>query len=153
MSEPNYAGNIIVSLANLPEFLRKPILQKRLSEFFSMSKEDKMEIINNALQAGPTIRFDKFSTLFKTWLEALCNLSEEQRRVMFSVYIIEITSHPEKIIAFNLDGIFEVYLSLTEEQKNKISNAIGEIVNSLDSDSRKRLYLIIPERAKKEIRI
>lgn len=153
MSEPNYAGNIIVSLANLPEFLRKPILQKRLSEFFSMSKEDKMEIINNALQAGPTIQFDKFSTLFKTWLEVLCNLSEEQRRVMFSAYIIEITSHPEKIIAFNLDGIFEVYLSLTDEQKNKISNTIGGIVNTLDDDLRKRLYLITPERAKKEIRI
>ncbi|MGC1708221.1 MAG: hypothetical protein WA799_00255, partial [Nitrosotalea sp.] len=121
MSEPNYAGNIIVSLASLPEFLRKPILQKRLSEFFSMSKEDKMEIINNALQAGPTIQFDKFSTLFKTWLEVLCNLSEEQRRTMFSTYIIEITSHPEKMIAFNLDGILEIYLSLTDEQKNKIS--------------------------------
>lgn len=153
MSGPNYAGNIIVALANLPEFLRKPILQKRLSEFFSMSKEDKMEIINNALQAGPTIQFDKFSILFKTWLEVLCNLSEEQRHVMFSTYIIEITSHPEKIIAFNLDGILEMYLSLTEEKKNKISNTIREIVNSLDNDSRKRLYLIIPERAKKEIRI
>lgn len=153
MSEPNYAGNIIVSLANLPEFLRKPILQKRLSEFFSMSKEDKAEIINNALQAGPTIQFDKFSTLFKTWLEVLCNLTAEQRYVMFSTYIIEITSHPGKIIAFNLDGILEIYLSLTDEQKNKISSTIGEIVNHLDTDSRKRLYLVIPERAKKEIRI
>lgn len=153
MSEPNYAGNIIVTLANLPEFLRKPILQKRLSEFFSMSNEDRMEIINNALQAGPTIQFDKFSTLFKTWLEVLCNLSEEQRRVMFSTYIIEIASHPEKIIAFNLDGILEVYLSLTDEQKKNISNTIEEVVKSLDDDSKKRLYLIIPERAKKEIRL
>lgn len=153
MSEPNYAGNIIVTLANLPEFLRKPILQKRLSEFFSMSNEDRMEIINNALQAGPTIQFDKFSTLFKTWLEVLCNLSEEQRRIMFSTYIIEIASHPEKMIAFNLDGILEVYLSLTDEQKKNISNTIEEVVKLLDNDSKKRLYLIIPERAKKEIRL
>ncbi len=153
MSEPNYAGNIIVTLANLPEFLRKPILQKRLSEFFSMSNEDRMEIINNALQAGPAIQFDKFSTLFKTWLEVLCNLSEEQRRIMFSTYIIEIASHPEKMIAFNLDGILEVYLSLTDEQKKNISNTIEEVVKLLDNDSKKRLYLIIPERAKKEIRL
>ena len=34
-----------------------------------MNQEDKKEIIDNALQAGPTIQFDKFSTLFKTWLE------------------------------------------------------------------------------------
>ena len=77
MSSPNHAGNIIVNLAGLPEFLRKPILHKRLTEFFSMNQEDRKEIINNALQAGPTIPFDKFSTLFKTWLETLCNMSEE----------------------------------------------------------------------------
>ena len=110
MSSPNHAGNIIVNLAGLPEFLRKPILHKRLSEFFSMNQEDKKEIINNALQAGPTIPFDKFSTLFKTWLEILCNLSEEQRITMFSSYINEIKCHPEKLIAFNLDGIFEIYM-------------------------------------------
>lgn len=118
-----------------------------------MSKEDKQEIINNALQAGPTIQFDRFSTLFKTWLEILCNLSEEQRLVMFRSYITEIANHPEKIIAFNLDGIFEIYLMLTDTQRNTISNTIKRIVDSLDSDSKKRICLVIPERAKKEIGI
>ncbi|MDE1765743.1 MAG: hypothetical protein KGI27_05615 [Thaumarchaeota archaeon] len=153
MSQPNYAGNIIVSLANLPEFLRKPILQKRLSEFFSMSREDKQEIINNALQAGPTIQFDRFSTLFKTWLEVLCNLSEEQRRMMFDAYITEITNNPEKIILFNLDGILEVYFMLTNDQRSIISSTIKKITDSLDSESKKRISLVIPERAKKEIGI
>ncbi len=153
MSEPNYAGNIIVSLANLPEFLRKPILQKRLSEFFSMPEVDRKEIINNALQAGPTIQFDRFATLFKTWLEVLCNLSEDQRTVMFKSYISEIVQRPEKIISFNLDGILEVYLTLSDEQKKTISNTIKKIVSSLDDNSKKRIYLVIPERAKKEVGI
>ena len=153
MSSPNHAGNIIVNLAGLPEFLRKPILHKRLLEFFSMSQEEKKEIINNALQAGPTIQFDKFSTLFKTWLEILCNLSEEQRNIMFSNYINEITSHPQKLIAFNLDGIFEIYLSLSEDKKSIISASLKEIVKSLDEGNRKKIYLIIPERAKNEIGI
>lgn len=153
MSQPNYAGNIIVSLANLPEFLRKPILQKRLSEFFSMSDADRQEIINNALEAGPTIQFDRFATLFKTWLEVLCNLSEEQRTIMFNAYISEISHNPEKIISFNLDGILEIYLMLTDEQKKAISNTVKKIINSLDDNSKKRINLIIPERAKKEIGI
>jgi hypothetical protein len=153
MSQPNYAGNIIVNLASLPEFLRKPILQKRLSEFFSMSMEDKHEIVNNALQAGPTIQFDRFSTLFKTWLEILCDLSEEHRTMMFSAYITEIARHPEKIILFNLDGILEIYLALNDEQKNTISNSIRKITDSLDIDSKKRIYLVIPDRAKTEIGI
>ena len=153
MSSPNHAGNIIVNLAGLPEFLRKPILHKRLSEFFSMTPEDKNEIINNALQAGPTIPFDKFSTLFKTWLETLCNLSEEQRSVMFSNYINEIIRHPEKLIAFNLDGIFEIYKSLTIDQRSILSVTIRKIIGMFDEKDRKRLYMIIPETAKNEIGI
>ncbi|MGI0073993.1 MAG: hypothetical protein ACREA3_09290 [Nitrosotalea sp.] len=153
MTEPNFAGNIIANLANLPEFLRKPILQKRLTEFFSMSQEDKKEIINNALQAGPTIQFDKFATLFKTWLEILCNFAEERRMIMFTTYINEIVNNPQKIILFNLDGVFEIYLSLTRDQRNILSETIKKIINRLDSDSKKRLYLVIPERAKKEIGI
>ena len=153
MSSPNHEGNIIVNLAGLPEFLRKPILHKRLSEFFSMTQEDKSEIINNALQAGPTIPFDKFSTLFKTWLETLCNLSEEQRSVMFSNYINEITHHPEKLIAFNLDGIFEIYKSLSVDQKSILSATIRKIIGMYDDKDRKKLYMIIPEMAKNEIGI
>ncbi len=153
MSEPNYAGNIIVSLANLPEFLRKPILQKRLSEFFSMPEADKKEIISNALQAGPTIQFDRFATLFKTWLEVLCELTEEQRSTMFRAYIEEITCHPEKIISFNLDGILSVYLTLNEDQKTVISSTIRRIVGSLDGELKRRIGLLIPQRAREEIGI
>jgi hypothetical protein len=153
VSSPNHAGNIIANLAGLPEFLRKPILRKRLSEVFSMNQDDKKEIIDNALQAGPSIQFDKFSILFKTWLEILCNLSEEHRRIMFYNYIHEIINHPEKLIAFNLDGIFEIYMALSEDQKSIISATLKEIVKSFDEKDRKKLHLIIPERAKNEIGI
>ena|SRR5579883_2123420 len=152
MSE-NHAGNIIANLASLPEFLRKPILKKRLSEFFTMNSEDKKEIISNALQAGPTIPFDTFSTLFKTWLETLCSLSEEQRTIMFSSYISEILNHPEKLISFNLDGIFGIYMSLSVEQRAIISSTIQKIISIFDEKERKKIYLIIPEMAKNEIGI
>ena len=149
----NHAGNIIVNLAGLPEFLRKPILKKRLAEFFSMNQEDKKEIINNALASGPAIQFDKFSTLFKTWLEILSSLSEEQRTIMFSNYINEISNHPEKLIAFNMDGIFEIFMSLPVEQRSIISATLKNIIRSFDEKDRKKLDLIIPDSAKKEIRI
>ena len=69
LSEPNYAGNIIINLASLPDFLRKPILKKRMMEFFPMSEPEKSEIINNELEAGPTIPFPNFSKLFKRGLK------------------------------------------------------------------------------------
>ena len=151
MSEPNYAGNIIIILANLPDFLRTPILKKRMLEFFSMSELDRQEIINNALEAGPTIPFPNFSKLFKTWLEVLTTITEEQRNIMFSKYINEISNSPQKLINFNLDGILEIFLSLNNSQKEIIVNSIHRIISNLDESVKKKLFLIIPENAKKTI--
>ena len=149
LSEPNYAGNIIINLASLPDFLRKPILKKRMMEFFSMSEPDKSEIINNALEAGPTIPFPNFSKLFKTWLEVLCTVSEENRNVMFSNYIKHIINSPQKIIAFNLDGIFEIFLSLEDSNQNIVSTSIQNVIKNIDQDSKRKLILLIPENARK----
>ena len=151
LSEPNYAGNIIINLASLPDFLRKPILKKRMMEFFSMSESEKSEIVNNALEAGPTIPFPNFSKLFKTWLEVLCAISEENRYTMFSNYIKHIINSPQKIIAFNLDGILEIFLSLGQSNQEIISISIQNVVKSLDQDSKRKLVLLIPENAKNVI--
>jgi hypothetical protein len=151
LSEPNYAGNIIINLASLPDFLRKPILKKRMTEFFSMSEPDKSEIINNALDAGPTIPFPNFSKLFKTWLEVLCTISEENRHDMFSNYIKHIVNSPQKIISFNLDGILEIFLSLEQTNQEIISASVQNVVKDLDDDSKRKLLLVFPESAKRFI--
>ena len=151
MSEPNYAGNIIINLASLPDFLRKPILKKRMMEFFSMSEPEKSEIINNALDAGPTIPFPNFSKLFKTWLEVLCTISEENRHDMFSNYIKHIVNSPQKIISFNLDGILEIFLSLEQTNQEIISASVQNVVKDLDDDSKRKLLLVLPESARRFI--
>ena len=153
MTEPNYAGNIIVILANLPDFLRIPVLKKRMMEFFSMSDAEKKEIINNALEAGPTIPFPNFAKLFKTWLEILSSLSEAQRNELFSGYIKEIAKFPQKLIAFNLDGILEIFLMLNEQEKNTLSQTIRKIINDLDTEEKRKIMLVIPDNAKKYLKI
>nr|AIF02356.1 hypothetical protein [uncultured marine thaumarchaeote KM3_156_B03] len=151
LSEPNYAGNIIINLASLPDFLRKPILKKRMVEFFSMSESEKSEIINNALDAGPTIPFPNFSKLFKTWLEVLCTISEENRHDMFSNYIKHVINSPQKIILFNLDGILEIFLSLEQTNQEIISASVQNVVKDLDDDSKRKLLLVLPESARRFI--
>ena len=151
MEGHNYAGNIIVNLANLPDFLRKPILKKRMMEFFTLSEPEKNEIINNALEAGPSIPFPNFSKLFKTWLEILTTLTEEQREGLFYAYISEITQHPQKLITFNLDGILEIYLTLDDGKKNILAQTIKKIINGMDDTKRRRILLIIPNNAKKHL--
>ena len=152
MVEENYAGNIIVVLANLPDFLRTPILKKRMIEFFAMDELEKKQLINNALEAGPTIPFSNFSKLFKTWLEILTTLPEDQRDGLFSAYIKEISDSPQKLIAFHLDGILEIFLSLEKEKQMIISQSVKKIINSLDSEKKRKLLVIIPDNAQKYLK-
>ncbi len=153
MSEENFAGNIIVNLASLPDFLRTPILKKRMVEFFSKDELDKKEIINNALEAGPTIPFLNFSKLFKSWLKIIANLSEEHREGMFLAYITQSLLSPEKLISFNLDGILEIFLKLEENEKDTISNTIKKIIGNLNDEERKKILIMIPNNAKNHLKI
>jgi len=148
----NFAGNIIVNLASLPDFLRNPILKKRMMEFFSLSEPDRKEVINNALEAGPTIPFPNFSKLFRTWLKILTTLTEEQREGLFSAYIVEIARSPQKLITFNLDGILEIFLTLDESEKEILANTIKKIINNLDGDAKRRILVVIPDNAKNHLR-
>ena len=151
MTEPNYAGNIIVILANLPDFLRKPILKKRMSEFYSMSDQERNVLIENALEAGPTIPFPNFLKLFKTWLEVLADETEENRKILVSSYVNEVTNFPQKLIAFNLDGMLEIYLTLDDSKKMIVNNSLKLIIEKLESDAKRKLMLLIPNVLKNEL--
>jgi len=153
MSEENFAGNIIVNLASLPDFLRTPILKKRMMEFDSKSELEKTEIINNALEAGPSIPFLNFSKLFKSWLKIIANISEEHREGMFLAYITQSLLSPEKLIAFNLDGILEIFLQLEKTEKETISNTIKKIIKNLNDEQRKKILIMIPNNAKNHLKI
>ena len=153
MSDDNHAGNIIVNLASLPDFLRTPILKKRMIEFFSKDEADKKEIIFNALEAGPTIPFLNFSKLFKSWLKIVANLPEEHRQGMFQAYINQSLLDPEKLIAFNLDGILEMFLQLDENEKETISKTIKGIIENLNEQDKKKILIIIPNNAKIHLKI
>ena len=148
MSEPNFAGNIIVNLASLPDFLRIPILKKRMTEFFSKNDDEKTEIIVNALNAGPTIPFPNFSRLFKTWLEVLATIDSENREDMFSNYFKHILASPEKIILFNLDSIFEIFLQIDNEKQQILILSIKTVFDRLDKQSKRKMNLLTPDSAK-----
>ena len=118
-------------------------------EFFAMPDTEKKQLINNALEAGTTIPFPNFSKLFKTWLEILTVLPEDQRDGLFSAYINEISESPQKLIAFNLDGILEIFLSLDEEKQKIISHSVKKLIDGFEGEKKRKLLLIIPDNAQK----
>jgi len=70
---------------------------------------------------------------------------------MFSNYIKQIINSPQKIIAFNLDGILEIFLSLEQTNQEIISISIQKVVKNLEQDSQRKLILLVPEHARKLI--
>ena len=151
MSEPNYAGNIIVNLASLPDFLRKPIMSKRLREFFTLPEDQQQEIVQNALEAGPDIPFPNFARLCKTWLESVALLEERHRLYLFEMYMRHISRRPHELVRFNLDGMLEVLMALEPSEQQTIKNAICHSMDALDDKQQRLMQVLIPSNAKKVI--
>ena len=119
-----------------------------MTEFFSKNDDEKTEIIVNALNAGPTIPFPNFSKLFKTWLEVLATINNENREDMFVNYFKHILLSPEKIILFNLDAIFEIFLQVDNEKQQILISTIKTVFDRLDEKSKRKMILLSPDSAR-----
>ena len=120
-----------------------------MTEFFSKNDDEKAEIIINALNAGPTIPFPNFSKLFRTWLEVLSTINSENREDMFSNYFKHILASPDKIILFNLDAIFEIFLQVDSQKQQILITSIKTVFDRLDQESKRKMNLLAPDSAKK----
>ena len=120
-----------------------------MTEFFSKNDDEKAEIIINALNAGPTIPFPNFSKLFRTWLEVLSTINSENREDMFSNYFKHILTSPDKIILFNLDAIFEIFLQVDTQKQQILITSIKTVFDRLDQESKRKMNLLAPDSAKK----
>ena len=120
-----------------------------MTEFFSKNDDEKAEIIINALNAGPTIPFPNFSKLFRTWLEVLSTINTENREDMFSNYFKHILASPDKIILFNLDAIFEIFLQVDSQKQQILIVSIKIVYDRLDAESKRKMNLLAPDSAKK----
>ena len=109
---PDHATeNIIQTLVDLPEFLRKPILERRVKEFFSLGIQDKYEIVSGILDAVPSFETGKISSLVKTWLLVLSNLDSVLIVEMFRLYCHEISNSPEIIQKYRWKRLSKCFLS------------------------------------------
>jgi len=145
----NISGNIIQILADLPDFLRKQMLQNRLKEFYEMRDEEKIELICMALSAAPTIDPDKLSILFKTWLELLSEFDSEKRRVMFQTYCVQILTDPYSISKLDFRSLTNAFVSLNQVQRERITDSLHEVLLGLPNSS--KILKMIPEHSLKAV--
>jgi hypothetical protein len=145
----NIPGNIIQILADLPDFLRKQMLQNRLKEFYEMRDEEKSELINMALTAAPTIDPNKLSNLFKTWLEVLSEFDSEKRRVMFQTYCTQILENSYSIAKLDFKSLTAAFVSLDHAQQELLTDSLHEVLLGLPNSS--KILKLIPEHSLKAV--
>ena len=145
----NAAGNIIHILADLPDFLRKPMLQNRLKEFYEMNDEEKRETISMVLAAVPTIDPNKLSILFKTWLELLSEFDAEKRGLMFKTYCMQILANPRSIIKLDFKSLTAAFISLDQGQREHLTDSLHEVLLGLPN--RSEILKLFPEHSLKTI--
>src|SRR5215217_2675716 len=126
----NAAGNIIHILADLPDFLRKQMLQNRLKEFYEMSDDEKSEMINMALAAVPTIDPNKLSILFKT-------------------YCMQILANPCSIAKLDFKSLTTTFVSLDQVQRERLTDSLHEVLLGLPNGS--EILKMIPEYSLKTV--
>ena len=153
MSDSNFAGNIIQILAGLPEFLRKPMLKNRLTEFFTLPEDERKETVTNALNAAPTIDLKILSNLVKTWMEVLCEFDEDKRKAMCSAYVNVIAASPDILSRLNVDGLISTFNMLPDDKKELLVNSLQSLINDLPDDKKSKFVGAIPETVKKTLKL
>jgi hypothetical protein len=149
---PDHATeNIIQTLVELPEFLRKPILERRVKEFFSLSIQDKYEMVSGILDAVPSFETKKISSLVKTWLLVLSNLDSVLIVEMFRLYCHEISNSPEIIQKIPMEEIIKMFSVLESTQRKKIEDCIKEAILSFPDTS--KIVNLIPESGLKALQM
>jgi hypothetical protein len=122
--------NIIQTLVELPEFLRKPILESRLREFYALDAQDKYEIVSGILEAVPFFEEGKISALVKTWLSVLSNFDASHIVEMLRVYCRELMNSPGIIQRMPVKEITDIFCDLKYAQKQKLSDCLKEAILS-----------------------
>lgn len=144
----DHAGSIISSLASLPDFLRKPILHRRMREFYSLPVPERDELVRNALLAGPALPFHTLEKLLVTWLEVLSDFTGPERLEIFSRYLRQAAKDPARVAAFHADGLLGTLLSLDAQKRGRICASIREAAGGLEEGERRTVMALVPESAR-----
>jgi hypothetical protein len=67
---------------------------------------------------------------------------------MFSNYFKHILTSPEKIILFNLDAIFEIFLQVEKDKQQILASSIKAVFDRLDEKSKRKMILLTPDSAR-----
>jgi hypothetical protein len=135
--------DIMNTLIGLPEYLRKPVLEGRLKEFYTLSDSDKHEIVAGVLKAIPSIEEEKISVLVKTWMTVLCSFDAPQVVEMLRIYCLKLIESPSIIQKLQVDTVVKTFDEMKNLQKEKLADCLKEAI--LSFPNRNEIIDLIPQ--------
>jgi hypothetical protein len=125
--DQNASRDILQIVSNLPDFIRKPIILKKLHEFYSLSERDKYETISLILRGTCSVESTKLYPLIKTWLHILAELESVKVTEIFRIYCEFFLSNPTFFEKLNIQPLIDVFLKLENRNKEKLSDCLKEV--------------------------
>jgi hypothetical protein len=125
--DQNASRDILQIVSNLPDFLRKPIILKKLHEFYSLSERDKYETISLILRGTCSLESTKLYPLIKTWLHILAELESIKVTEIFRIYCEFFLLNPTFFEKLNIQPLIDVFLKLENRNKEKLSDCLKEV--------------------------
>jgi hypothetical protein len=125
--DQNASRDILQIVSNLPDFLRKPIILKKLHEFYSLSERDKYETISLILRGTCSLESTKLYPLIKTWLHILAELESVKVTEIFRIYCEFFLLNPTFFEKLNIQPLIDVFLKLENRKKEKLSDCLKEV--------------------------
>ena len=147
----NAAVNIIHILADLPDFLREPVLRKKLQEFYIYDESDKRETISTALNVASSIEAKKLNVLVKSWMEVLSELDTGRILTMLTLYCDEILKDRSVLKNLNFDSVVQAFMTLDEVKKVKFIYCLKEAMFSVPN--RHKIIQMLPITAREILEI
>jgi hypothetical protein len=117
--------NLLLIIANLPDFLKLSICRTKTRELLEMTESEKKESIVRSLNSINLIDQDKLFKLTRTWMKAISEIEPDELTEILYCYLLIFDS----VKLFNkIDPklILNTFFSLEENERNKLMVCLKE---------------------------
>jgi len=137
------SGDILRILSNVPEHLRKSIILNKISEFSSLTDEQKSETISSVLDGYRNLHSTHLTPVLTTCFEIISTLDARIIVDTFCIYFETFLLNPELVQSVDLEPIMETLKRLSINQRRLLVDCYFEAL--LLYHDRDRLKSMTPE--------
>ncbi|HEY9399133.1 MAG TPA: hypothetical protein VIP29_04470 [Nitrososphaeraceae archaeon] len=117
--------NLLLIIANLPDFLKLSVCRTKTKELLEMSESEKKVSIVRSLNSINLIDQDKLVKLTRTWMKAVSEIEPDELTEILNCYLLILDS-AKLFNKIDPKLILNTFFSLEENEKNKLMVCLKE---------------------------